>query len=85
MAFKFTKLNIPDVLHIEPDIHGDNRGFFLETFKVSEFKEVGAEHDFVQINHSKSQNNVLRGLHFQKDPVGDLFNTPNLQSLRRGS
>ena len=68
MSFKFTKLNIPDVLHIEPDIHGDNRGFFLETFKASDFKAAGAQYNFVQINHSKSRKNVLRGLHYQKEP-----------------
>lgn len=68
MAFKFTKLNIPDVLHIESDVYGDDRGFFTETFKASDFIAAGAEYNFVQINHSKSQKNVLRGLHFQKDP-----------------
>jgi len=68
MSFKFSKLSIEDVLHIEPDIHKDSRGFFLETFKASDFKAAGAEHAFVQINHSQSQKNVLRGLHFQKYP-----------------
>ena len=69
MAFRFQKLDIPEVIHIEPDIYGDARGFFLETFKSSDFKAFGTEYNFVQINHSKSRKNVLRGLHFQKDPV----------------
>jgi len=61
-------MNIPDVLLIETDVHGDNRGFFIETFKASDFIAAGAEYNFVQINHSKSQKNVLRGLHCQKEP-----------------
>jgi len=63
--FKFTKTAIPEVILIEPEIFGDNRGFFLETYKKSEFAKNGINVDFVQDNHSKSKTGVLRGLHFQ--------------------
>lgn len=59
-----TKIN--DVLIIEPEIFGDERGFFFESFNAREFNEaVGQEIVFVQDNHSRSKKNVLRGLHYQ--------------------
>ncbi len=69
MAFSFKKLDIPDVILISPDIYQDKRGFFLETYKKSVFKENGITVDFVQTNHSKSEKNALRGLHYQLNPA----------------
>ena len=63
--FKFTKTEIPEVMLAEPQVFGDDRGFFLEAYKKSEFINNGITVDFVQDNHSKSKAKVLRGLHFQ--------------------
>jgi dTDP-4-dehydrorhamnose 3,5-epimerase len=68
MPFTFTKLAIPEVVLVEPKVFGDDRGFFMETFKESEFKDHGIAGDFCQDNHSLSSKGVLRGLHFQLDP-----------------
>jgi len=68
MAFGFRKTEIPDVVIITPKAFGDPRGFFMETYKRSEFRENGIDCDFVQFNHSKSNKNVLRGLHYQMYP-----------------
>lgn len=68
MPFKFTRLEIPDVILVEPVVFGDERGFFMETYKASDFKTNGIPFDFVQDNHSKSQKGVLRGLHYQLNP-----------------
>ena len=66
-----TKLN--DCLVIEPRVFGDDRGFFLETFRADRYAEVGITLPFVQDNHSRSSKGVLRGLHFQKTkPQGKL-------------
>lgn len=66
---KVTPLAIPDVLLIEPQVFGDDRGFFYESFNQKTFNEaVGREVQFVQDNHSKSAKNVLRGLHYQLPP-----------------
>jgi dTDP-4-dehydrorhamnose 3,5-epimerase len=51
---------------ITPAIHGDNRGYFMETYKKKDFDEAGLVYDFIQDNQSKSKKGVLRGLHFQK-------------------
>ena len=59
------KTEIPDVLILEPRVFGDQRGFFLESFNEREMREVGIDAHFVQDNHSRSQRNVLRGLHYQ--------------------
>ena len=64
--FKFTETKIKDVFIIEPKVFGDNRGYFLETYKKSDFIEAGLCYDFVQDNQSSSHKGVLRGLHFQK-------------------
>lgn len=53
---------------IEPTIHGDDRGFFLETYRLDGYAELGVGVDFVQDNHSRSRRGTLRGLHFQRDP-----------------
>ena len=68
MSFTFKKLGIPDVVLIEPKSYSDDRGFFLESFKISEFTENGINTKFVQDNISHSVSNVVRGLHFQKNP-----------------
>ncbi len=60
---------IPDVILIKPDIHGDQRGYFIETFQQEKFEEaVGYKVNFIQDNESKSTKGVLRGLHFQLPP-----------------
>ena len=65
--------NIPDVLIFRPKTHGDDRGFFMETFRVSYFRERGLNFEFVQDNHSFSMRSTLRGLHFQRQrPQGKL-------------
>lgn len=64
--FKFIETAIKDVYIIEPKVYGDNRGYFMETYKEASFKEVGLNYTFVQDNESKSKKGVLRGLHFQK-------------------
>lgn len=56
---------IPDVKIIEPKVFGDDRGFFMETFRTDWFKSECANVDFVQDNHSKSRQGILRGLHYQ--------------------
>ncbi|MCX7794578.1 MAG: dTDP-4-dehydrorhamnose 3,5-epimerase [Thermodesulfovibrionales bacterium] len=68
MPFSFYRLEIPDLVLIEPVVFGDERGFFLEFYKRSEFLKAGIKEDFVQDNHSCSLKGVLRGLHFQKEP-----------------
>jgi len=66
---KATPLAIPDVLLIEPQVFGDDRGFFFESFNQERFeKAVGKKINFVQDNHSKSAKGVLRGLHYQLPP-----------------
>ena len=68
--FDFIKQDIEDVILIKPKVYGDNRGFFAETYKKSEFVENGIVEEFVQDNHSKSSAHVLRGLHYQAKPHG---------------
>jgi dTDP-4-dehydrorhamnose 3,5-epimerase len=66
---KVTHLNIPDVLLIEPRVFEDARGFFFESFREDVFKkETSLNVSFVQDNHSKSSQGVLRGLHYQLPP-----------------
>ncbi len=68
MPFKFTETKLKGVILIEPQVFCDERGFFLESYKASEFKANGINVNFLQDNHSKSAKGVLRGLHFQKFP-----------------
>lgn len=68
MPFEFEKLEIPDVVLVKPKVFGDDRGFFMETFKQSDFERHGITLDFVQDNHSKSNKGVVRGLHYQLNP-----------------
>ncbi|NNL67639.1 MAG: dTDP-4-dehydrorhamnose 3,5-epimerase [Myxococcales bacterium] len=62
---KFTPQSIPDVVLVEPDVHGDERGFFLETWQVERYRDAGIDAAFVQDNHSSSGFGILRGLHAQ--------------------
>lgn len=64
MPFTFEKLAIPEVILIEPKAFSDARGFFMESYKQSDFAPY-VDGPFVQENHSKSQRGILRGLHFQ--------------------
>lgn len=64
--FKFKETSIAGVYVIEPKKYGDNRGYFMETYKKADFDAAGLVYDFVQDNQSKSKAGVLRGLHFQK-------------------
>jgi len=63
MEFKAT--TIPDVIIIKPQVFGDQRGFFMETWRQDEFKEAGIPSEFIQDNHSSSSQGILRGLHYQ--------------------
>ena len=65
--FKRIDTSIEGVCVIEPTVFGDNRGFFMETYKKTDFEELGINCEFVQDNQSKSRKGVLRGLHFQKE------------------
>jgi dTDP-4-dehydrorhamnose 3,5-epimerase len=62
---RFISTTIPDVIVIEPKVFADERGFFLESYQKRLFSETGIPFDFIQDNHSKSQQGVLRGLHYQ--------------------
>lgn len=90
---KVIKTGLPDVLLVEPDVFADERGFFMESFNAGKFEQaVGRRISFVQDNHSRSQANVLRGLHYQiQQPqaklvrviVGKIFDV--VVDLRRSS
>ena len=71
---KVTDTKLKDCVIIEPDVFGDERGFFLETFQVERYADLaGITAPFVQDNHSRSAKDVLRGLHFQRSkPQGKL-------------
>jgi len=82
----------PEVLIIEPDVFGDARGFFMETWHQAKFAEHGIAETFVQDNHSRSARGVLRGLHYQlRHPQGKLLWAVNgtvfdvAVDIRRGS
>lgn len=69
----YEKLAIPDLVLLTPKVFGDERGFFMETFRQSEFESHCGNYQFVQDNHSKSVQGILRGLHYQyKQPQGKL-------------
>jgi dTDP-4-dehydrorhamnose 3,5-epimerase len=74
MPYTVTPTAIPDVLVLEPQVFGDARGFFFESFNQRDFAEkTGVDLPFVQDNHSKSAQGVLRGLHYQiQNPQGKL-------------
>lgn len=68
MPFEFERCEIPDVVLVKPKVFGDERGFFMESYKESDFKAFGLPTHYAQDNHSKSKAGVLRGLHYQIDP-----------------
>lgn len=83
---------LPGVLQIEPAVHGDHRGFFVETFRADAWVAAGIGETFVQDNHSRSKRGTLRGMHFQTSPGqaklvrcarGAIFDV--VVDLRRGS
>jgi len=89
---KFTRTPIADVLLIEPEVFGDARGFFMETWQEGKFKAAGIDAAFVQDNHSRSSQWTLRGLHLQtRHPQGKLVRVTAgsvfdvVADLRRGS
>jgi len=70
---KIIPTNIPDVLILEPQVFGDARGFFLETWNSKTFADAGLNLNFVQDNHSRSGQGILRGMHYQiQNPQGKL-------------
>ncbi len=62
---KVQQTNLPGVLVVHPAVHGDERGFFLETYQKARYQAAGVDVDFLQDNHSRSRRGVLRGLHYQ--------------------
>jgi dTDP-4-dehydrorhamnose 3,5-epimerase len=83
---------LPGLIHIAPVVHGDERGFFCETFRSDVFAELGIPDDFVQDNHSRSRRGVVRGMHFQLgEGLAKLVRCPRGRildvavDLRRGS
>lgn len=70
MSLRFIRTPIPGVVLVEPRIHRDDRGFFLESFRRDRYAEAGIDLDFVQDNHSRSTRGTLRGLHCQAPPHG---------------
>ena len=68
MPFSFKRLSIPDIMLVELQSFPDDRGFFFESFKESEFLSGGIDKKFIQDNFSHSIRGVIRGLHFQKTP-----------------
>jgi dTDP-4-dehydrorhamnose 3,5-epimerase len=93
MPFNFKKLQIPEVILVEPKVFEDERGFFMETYKMPDFVASGIKGSFVQDNHSRSTKGVLRGLHYQTPPFaqgklvravrGDIFDVA--VDIRKGS
>jgi len=70
---KVIETSLPGVLILEPEVFGDERGFFFESYNKKALEKIGITAEFVQDNHSRSVRNVLRGLHYQiKQPQGKL-------------
>jgi dTDP-4-dehydrorhamnose 3,5-epimerase len=70
---KFVETSLPGVIRIEPSVHSDGRGFFMETWQARRFRDAGIDADFVQDNFSHSSKGTLRGLHYQiQKPQGKL-------------
>ncbi|MBR2431002.1 dTDP-4-dehydrorhamnose 3,5-epimerase [bacterium] len=70
MPFEFERQQIEDVILVKPKVFSDSRGFFMESYKKSDFFANGIDVEFNQDNHSKSTKGVLRGLHYQANPYG---------------
>ena len=68
MQIRIESRHLEEVVVVVPEIFQDDRGFFSETFRADQFRELGLPTDFVQDNHSRSAKGVVRGLHFQWDP-----------------
>ena len=93
MPFRFSRLSLPEVIIIEPTVFPDDRGFFMETYKYSEFVRNGITERFVQGNQSHSTRHTLRGLHYQNAPraqsklmrvvLGEIFDV--VVDIRKGS
>ncbi|MFA6433337.1 MAG: dTDP-4-dehydrorhamnose 3,5-epimerase [Elusimicrobiales bacterium] len=66
MPFEFEKLNPDGLVLVKPRVFTDARGFFVESYKKSDFEKAGIKESFVQDNHSRSSKGVLRGLHYQR-------------------
>lgn len=64
----FTETGFPGLLVFEPKVHGDNRGYFFESYNANTFRECGTDYQFVQDNQARSSYGVLRGLHYQQEP-----------------
>jgi dTDP-4-dehydrorhamnose 3,5-epimerase len=83
MPFAFAGTEVQGLVLIDPTIFPDERGFFMESYKRSDFEAMGLHHNFVQENHSRSTYGTLRGLHYQREPkaqgklvrviVGEIF------------
>ena len=70
---KIVETPLPGVIQIEPDVFGDERGFFIETYSEKRYRDAGIKESFVQDNHSRSRQGVIRGLHYQLNhPQGKL-------------
>jgi len=93
VPFTFTQLALPEIILIKPEYFPDGRGFFMETYKFSDFAGAGIKEQFVQDNFSRSSRGVLRGLHYQRNPdaqgkliqcfAGKIFDVA--VDIRRGS
>jgi dTDP-4-dehydrorhamnose 3,5-epimerase len=95
VSFRRLPTEIDGVVLVEPNVHGDERGFFVETFRADALKLVGIDLEFVQENHSRSAARVLRGIHLQEGQAklvrcarGRIFDVavdlrPNSPSYRR--
>ena len=70
MPFEFEPQKIKEVILVKPKVFGDSRGFFMESYKKSDFFANGIDVEFNQDNHSKASKGVLRGLHYQANPYG---------------
>ena len=74
MAFKIESVHLGEIVVIMPEVHGDARGFFMESYRADQFQALGLPTGFVQDNQSHSKKGVLRGLHFQwEPPMGKLM------------
>lgn len=68
MQIRIESTHLGEIVILAPEVFEDDRGFFMETYRADQFKALGLPTDFVQENHSRSRQGVLRGLHFQYDP-----------------
>lgn len=68
MEFAIQRTHIDDVIVVKPEVFQDERGFFTEVYRQDKFRELGIPDTYIQLNHSGSVKDVLRGLHFQWDP-----------------